>query len=155
MPFGRTTDVLRRLHDDPATPLERADLLVQWEVARKRASLPPTPLRSTAWAPWWSFGLQTRIPAGAFVMHAGRRFRIPKSLPTSLQWVTRFLAPNTKAGWEFAVPAPVAIQRRRLVRRRPSQGTPASTGSSHPSRSSSLPTPARLRLRGSSRLEVE
>jgi 23S rRNA (adenine-N6)-dimethyltransferase len=66
LPFGRTTDMLRRLLDDPSVPLERADLVVQWEVACKRASPEPSTLLSTAWAPWWEFRLGRRIPAGAF-----------------------------------------------------------------------------------------
>ncbi|MBV8529604.1 MAG: methyltransferase domain-containing protein [Candidatus Dormibacteraeota bacterium] len=37
VPFGLTTAVLRRLLDDPLLPLVRADLIVQAEVARKRA----------------------------------------------------------------------------------------------------------------------
>ncbi len=66
LPFGRTTDILRRLLDDPCVPLVRADLVVQWEVAQKRAAAPPSTLRSTVWAPWWEFRLQHRIPAGEF-----------------------------------------------------------------------------------------
>jgi 23S rRNA (adenine-N6)-dimethyltransferase len=66
LPFGRTTDILCRLFEDPRVPLERADLIVQWDVARKRAAVPPTTLRSTAWAPWWEFRLGRRIPAAAF-----------------------------------------------------------------------------------------
>jgi len=45
--------------------------------------------------------------ARAFVMHPGKRFREPTSLPAPLRRVTRFLAPYTKAGWAFAVLAPV------------------------------------------------
>ena len=52
VPFGRTTDILRRLLDDPSVPLERADVIVQWEVACKRATVPPSTLLSTVWAPW-------------------------------------------------------------------------------------------------------
>jgi 23S rRNA (adenine-N6)-dimethyltransferase len=43
-----------------------ADLIVQWEVARKRALMPPTTLLSTTWAPWWCFEIGERIPAAAF-----------------------------------------------------------------------------------------
>ncbi len=66
IPFGSTTSILRHLLDDPDTHLVRADLIVQWEVARKRAVLPPTTLLSTTWAPWWSFQVGRRIPAAAF-----------------------------------------------------------------------------------------
>lgn len=66
LPFGRTTDMLRRLLDDPRVPLERADLVVQWEVAQKRASPEPATLLGAAWAPWWEFRLGRRIAAAEF-----------------------------------------------------------------------------------------
>jgi 23S rRNA (adenine-N6)-dimethyltransferase len=66
LPFGATTAILRHLLDDPDTFLVRADLIVQWEVARKRAVVPPSTLLSTTWAPWWSFEVVRRIPAAAF-----------------------------------------------------------------------------------------
>jgi 23S rRNA (adenine-N6)-dimethyltransferase len=66
LPFGQTTSILRRLLDDPMVPLERADVIVQWEVARKRAALPPSTMLSTVWAPWWEFRLGRRIPAAEF-----------------------------------------------------------------------------------------
>lgn len=66
LPFARTTAILCRLLDDPRVPLARADLIVQWEVARKRAAVPPSTLLSTTWAPWWEFRLGPRIPAAAF-----------------------------------------------------------------------------------------
>jgi 23S rRNA (adenine-N6)-dimethyltransferase len=65
-PFGRTTAILRRLFDDPAVPLVRADLVVQREVALKRATAPPDTLPSTAWAPWWEFRLGRAIAATEF-----------------------------------------------------------------------------------------
>lgn len=66
LPFGRTTDIFRRLLDDPATCLRRADVIVQWEVSLKRAATPPTTLLSTAWAPWWEMHVARRIPATRF-----------------------------------------------------------------------------------------
>jgi 23S rRNA (adenine-N6)-dimethyltransferase len=66
LPFGRTTEILRRLLDDPLCPLVRADLVVQWEVARKRIAAPPVTLLSTLWAPWWEFEIVCRIPASEF-----------------------------------------------------------------------------------------
>ncbi len=44
--------------------------------------------------------------ARAFVLHEGKRTRVPKSLPRALQHVVRFLAPYTRAGWAFAVLSP-------------------------------------------------
>ena len=66
LPFGVTTALLRHLFDDVGRAPRRADLIVQWEVARKRAAVPPTTLVSTAWAPWWTFELVQRIPARSF-----------------------------------------------------------------------------------------
>lgn len=66
LPFGATTALLRHLLDEPDGSLRRADLIVQWEVARKRAAMPPSTMLSTTWAPWWSFGLGRRIPAASF-----------------------------------------------------------------------------------------
>jgi 23S rRNA (adenine-N6)-dimethyltransferase len=66
LPFARTTDILHRLLDDPAIPLRRADVIVQWEVALKRTATPPATLVSTAWAPWWEMRLARRLPAALF-----------------------------------------------------------------------------------------
>jgi 23S rRNA (adenine-N6)-dimethyltransferase len=66
LPFGATTAILRHLLDDPGSSLVRADLIVQWEVARKRAVVPPSTLLSTTWAPWWSFEVVRGLPAAAF-----------------------------------------------------------------------------------------
>ena len=66
LPFGRTTAILRCLLDDPASSLRRADVIVQWEVALKRAATPPSTLLSTNWAPWWEMQLARRIPATTF-----------------------------------------------------------------------------------------
>jgi 23S rRNA (adenine-N6)-dimethyltransferase len=64
LPFGVTTDLLRRLLDDPA--LTHLDAIVQYEVARKRAAVWPSTQLSTTWAPWWRSCLVRRLPAAAF-----------------------------------------------------------------------------------------
>lgn len=106
LPFARTTDILRRLFDEPRTALERADLIVQWEVARKRAAVPPASLRSTAWAPWWQFRLARRIAAAEFrpaprvdagVLVATRRS--PALLPEAM---ARAYAEFVRQRWPFA-----------------------------------------------------
>jgi 23S rRNA (adenine-N6)-dimethyltransferase len=68
LPFSITTTLMHRLLDDPQTPLVRADLLVEWGVARKRAGRPNTVV-SAAWAPWWRFRLGRRVPRTAFRPH--------------------------------------------------------------------------------------
>jgi 23S rRNA (adenine-N6)-dimethyltransferase len=66
LPFRATTAILHRLLDDPRLPLQRADLIVQLEVARKRAAVPPETLLSTTWAPWWEFRTGRHLPAATF-----------------------------------------------------------------------------------------
>jgi 23S rRNA (adenine-N6)-dimethyltransferase len=69
LPFGVTSAVLRRLLDGPASGLRRADLIVQWQVARERvraASRPPTDLLGARWGPWWDFRRGRRLPAACF-----------------------------------------------------------------------------------------
>ena len=64
VPFNRTTDFLHYLCDEPNN-LVRADLIVQEEVARKRALNRGTVL-TLSWAPWFEFGLGQRLPREAF-----------------------------------------------------------------------------------------
>lgn len=66
VPFGLGTAVLRHLLDDPRSPLIRADLLLQYEVARKRASLWPSTMASLTWLPWWEFSLARRLARSCF-----------------------------------------------------------------------------------------
>jgi 23S rRNA (adenine-N6)-dimethyltransferase len=68
-PFGHTAAVLRRLLEDPRGGLERADLVVQWQVARHRSRVDagaPADLLGATWAPWWSFRRGRRLPAACF-----------------------------------------------------------------------------------------
>jgi len=105
LPFARTTDFLRKLFDDPQSALARADLIVQWEVARKRAAAPPETLLSTQWAPWWEFRLGRRIAAREFrpvprvdaALLVARR-RDPALLPSEM---TRAYAEFVRRGWPF------------------------------------------------------
>jgi 23S rRNA (adenine-N6)-dimethyltransferase len=66
LPFGSTTPILRRLLDGTAPALTAADVLVEWNVARKRSSPRPTNLVSLGWQPWWTFELVRHVPASAF-----------------------------------------------------------------------------------------
>jgi len=66
LPFGATTPILRRLLDDTNGRLTAADVLVEWNVARKRSSPRPTNLVSLGWQPWWTFDLVRHLPASAF-----------------------------------------------------------------------------------------
>lgn len=66
IPFALTTDILRQLLDDPARGPERADLLIQYEAARKRASIERSSMLSLGWQPWWELAVTRRIPRLAF-----------------------------------------------------------------------------------------
>jgi 23S rRNA (adenine-N6)-dimethyltransferase len=64
VPFHLTTPVLRRLFT--LTGWQRAVLITQWEVARKRAAVGGTTLLTAQWWPWFAPRLDRRIPAAAF-----------------------------------------------------------------------------------------
>ena len=88
IPFGVTSEVLRRLLDVPASGLGRADLIVQWQVARERvraANGPPTDLLGARWGPWWEFRRGRRLPAACF--------RPRPSVDAAVLVVTRRAAP--------------------------------------------------------------
>ncbi|MFP5070423.1 ribosomal RNA small subunit methyltransferase A [Pseudonocardia nantongensis] len=64
VPFGLTTPLLRRLLG--ASHWAHALLLLQWEVARKRAAVGGTTALTARWWPWYEFRLLDRVPARAF-----------------------------------------------------------------------------------------
>jgi 23S rRNA (adenine-N6)-dimethyltransferase len=66
LPFARTTDILHRLLDDPRVPLVRADLVVEWDVAVKRAAVWPTTVLGVVWGAWWTIGATRRLPPQCF-----------------------------------------------------------------------------------------
>lgn len=69
LPFHQTTAMLRRiLHCDHWTT---AVLLVQWEVARRRAAVGGTTMTTAQSWPWYTFDLVGRVPAAAFTPQPG------------------------------------------------------------------------------------
>lgn len=64
LPFHLTTALLRRLLHAPGWT--DAVLLVQWEVARRRAGVGGATMMTAQWAPWVEFTLGRRVPAAAF-----------------------------------------------------------------------------------------
>ena len=66
VPFARTTAILRRLLDDPSVALVAAELVVQWELAAKRAAVWPSTLTGVYWGAWYRFALVRRLPPCAF-----------------------------------------------------------------------------------------
>ena len=66
LPFSRTNDLLHRLLDDPRTPLLRADLIVEWGVALKRALPWPSNVSSVLWGAFYESAVTRRLPRSAF-----------------------------------------------------------------------------------------
>ena len=66
VPFDRTTAILRALLDDPSVPLVAADVVVQWELAVKRAAVWPSTLASAYWGAWYRSAVVRRLPRCAF-----------------------------------------------------------------------------------------
>lgn len=64
LPFHQTTAMLRRILHAPAWT--DAIVLVQWEVARRRAGVGGATMMTAQWAPWFTFTLHSRVPARAF-----------------------------------------------------------------------------------------
>ncbi|GAA3562687.1 hypothetical protein GCM10022222_52970 [Amycolatopsis ultiminotia] len=64
LPFHLTTVTLRRLLGHPHWEL--AVLLVQWEVARRRAGIGGASQLTAAWWPWYAFTVPAKVPAHAF-----------------------------------------------------------------------------------------
>ncbi|HEV3172358.1 MAG TPA: 23S ribosomal RNA methyltransferase Erm [Actinocrinis sp.] len=64
IPFHLTTAVIRRLLAGHAWT--SAVLIVQWEVARRRAGVGGASMLTATWWPWYEFRLVRRIPAASF-----------------------------------------------------------------------------------------
>jgi 23S rRNA (adenine-N6)-dimethyltransferase len=66
IPFARTNDILHALFDDPRTPLERADLVVEWGVAVKRGLPWPSSISGVVWGATYETSVARRLPPAAF-----------------------------------------------------------------------------------------
>lgn len=66
LPFDRTTAILRHLLDDPRVPLLRADLIVEWAVAVKRAVPWPSTVNGVVWGAWYTSAVVRRLSRIAF-----------------------------------------------------------------------------------------
>ncbi|MEV7426956.1 23S ribosomal RNA methyltransferase Erm [Streptomyces sp. NPDC091212] len=64
IPFHVTTPIVKRLL--AADHWHTAVLLVQWEVARRRAGVGGASMLTAAWWPWYEFELRSRVPARSF-----------------------------------------------------------------------------------------
>jgi 23S rRNA (adenine-N6)-dimethyltransferase len=82
LPFGVTAAILRRLLGDPRSPLERADLVVQEQAARRYAARRPGRPETIAWGAFYELAAGRRFGpdcfrppprVGAAVLTASRR----------------------------------------------------------------------------------
>ncbi|MFN6545657.1 23S ribosomal RNA methyltransferase Erm [Mycolicibacterium nivoides] len=64
LPFHLTTAILRRLLYGPGWT--DAVLLMQWEVARRRAAVGGATMMTAQWWPWFEFGLARQVSAESF-----------------------------------------------------------------------------------------
>jgi 23S rRNA (adenine-N6)-dimethyltransferase len=65
LPFDGATAILRRLLD-PRAFLVSADVIVEWNVACKRASVWPSTQLSTYWGAWFELSVVRRLPRCVF-----------------------------------------------------------------------------------------
>ena len=100
LPFARSGAILAHLLRYPRTPLRRAVLIVQWELAAKHAAVWPSTLRSTYWRAWYDLTIARRLARTAFapppgvdaaVLRLERRTR-PRLPPESHEAYRHFLA---------------------------------------------------------------
>jgi 16S rRNA A1518/A1519 N6-dimethyltransferase RsmA/KsgA/DIM1 with predicted DNA glycosylase/AP lyase activity len=126
LPFEGTNPILRHLLDDPSVPLVRADLVVQWGVAVKRALPWPSTVNGAVWRAWYSIFAARRLPPDAFdpppsvdagVLVAERRPR-PLVPPDCAQTYRRFVATGFRHGLRAVAPGRT-LGRLRLTRRQP------------------------------------
>jgi 23S rRNA (adenine-N6)-dimethyltransferase len=113
LPFARTTAILRHLLDDPAVPLVRADVIVEWGVALKRSLPWPSTQNSVMWGAWYTSRLERRLPRRAFdpppAVDAGLVVleRRPEALvpPSSWSSYRGFVASGFRRGVRAVAPA--------------------------------------------------
>jgi 23S rRNA (adenine-N6)-dimethyltransferase len=65
-PFGSTAAILRRLLGDPRVRLERADLVLQEQAARRYAARWPATPERIAWGAWYELGTGRRLRPSSF-----------------------------------------------------------------------------------------
>jgi 23S rRNA (adenine-N6)-dimethyltransferase len=106
IPFSRTADLLHALLDDPVLPLVRADLVVEWGVAFKRAVPWPSNVSGVVWGASYETHVARRLPRAAFdpppgtdagVLVFTRRER-PLVSPESVPDYQRFVAGGFRHG---------------------------------------------------------
>lgn len=66
LPFGVSTEILRRLLGSPELPLRRADTIVEWGLAAKRAAVWPSTLLGVLWGVEYELAVVRRLAPDAF-----------------------------------------------------------------------------------------
>lgn len=116
IPFGCTGPLLRRLLDDPSVPLVRADLIVEWGVAVKRATSWPSTMLNVTRGARYEFLLTRRLPARCFepaprvdaAVLSIRRRAAPLVSPPEYEAFRAFVASGFTGGLRRAVRARVS-----------------------------------------------
>ena len=111
LPFDSGTAILRRLLD-PGVALVSADVVLQWEVAAKRAAVWPSTRVGIEWSAWFELEVVRRLPrccfapppdADAAVLKATRRSE-PLVALRDIATYRRFLDSGFRAGVRAVVP---------------------------------------------------
>lgn len=66
LPFAGATEILSSLLGNPAVPLRRAELVLQWEAAAKRSAVWPSTLLGVVWGALYELTLVRRLAPSAF-----------------------------------------------------------------------------------------
>ena len=66
LPFAGSGEILASLLRNPGTGLRQADVIVQWELARKHADVWPATMRATCWRAWFDVAIVGRLSRQAF-----------------------------------------------------------------------------------------
>jgi 23S rRNA (adenine-N6)-dimethyltransferase len=66
LPFGSTAAILRRLLGNPRTRLERADLVLQEQAARRYAAARPSTVETIPWGAFYELGVGRRLGPSSF-----------------------------------------------------------------------------------------
>jgi 23S rRNA (adenine-N6)-dimethyltransferase len=118
LPFGGATAILRRLLE-PCTPLESADVIVDWHVASKRAAVWPSTQLSAYWGAWFELSVTRRLARSVFApppsVDAGVLRILRRSMPLVPIGDRRRYAAFLSTGYRDGVRA--VVPRRQLRRR--------------------------------------
>jgi 23S rRNA (adenine-N6)-dimethyltransferase len=67
LPFRTSAEICRTLLGNPLLELRSADLIVEWDLAAKRARLWPSTATGVVWGAWYELTVARRLPPALFV----------------------------------------------------------------------------------------